>query len=919
MPETETISYLLLDGHQGLDPQDGWRAQQVQGLQITAEKMSLAPIPAPPVPLKDAQGTFGGLENPTGVAVDSDGTIYVSDSGTHRIYKIVRRAGMRPRGHFFRFENGPFAHDRFVYIPAANRLERWPHTIPRSPQSLTEVEILCETVWNESQARNLVLSKHTTGTLEEWEEEYPAPLPAGTVCETSIDSLPCLGGKGAAPRLFNEPRGLAISRAGNLYVADSRNHRIQVFSLRGLVLKAIWGKCASWRETVEPPPSAGCLPPEEHTVRRGEPIAGKDPGEFQEPWDVAADRAGDVYIADKGNGRLQMYDCRTRTFLVINGATLSAHFFQVLYGPEAGERFVFVSSRSRLERWPRALGRNPANAGEADKLSNETASLNDARKRLLEAIDAKGAKDILVEWDGAYPENLETDQPFEKPTHLALDAAGRVYVVDQEKEYVKVLDPKGRVLGKVIYVSDVPGRFRPTAVAVDAEGELVLAGTGGVQRFQVDYKGQGFAAAASVSGRQGDYAAMAVDDKGSLFVVGGGAGGVAEMPSQGGFEKAGTYFSRALDSRVYRCQWHKTILDFVTDIPIGTSVTVWTYTSESERTPEEILALEEEDWQTGQTNAKDFLILSPPGRFLWLKMEFKGNGIDTPALRYLKTYFPRFTYMQYLPAVYQADPASKDFLERFLSIFETFLSSIEDKIENIWRLFNSDIVPDSPDFLTWLAGWIDMVFYPSWSTETRRRLLRHAPELYRKRGIPGGLKRLLQLALGVDVQILEHFQLRRWLFLASQSTLGNRSQLWGNCIISRLQLDENSAIGDFALVGTGDPVRDPFHVYAHKFSVFVPAFYCRSDLTERTMRHLIESEKPAHAQYSLCKVEGRFRVGMQATIGFDTLVGAYPRLMLNYCATLGYDTLLGRAPEEKGPPIVKVDERCRVGVNAVVG
>jgi hypothetical protein len=101
--------------------------------------------------------------------------------------------------------------------------------------------------------------------------------------------------------------------------------------------------------------------------------------------------------------------------------------------------------------------------------------------------------------------------------------------------------------------------------------------------------------------------------------------------------------------------------------------------------------------------------------------------------------------------------------------------------------------------------------------------------------------------------------------------------------------------------------------------VFVPAALLRTELTERLLRHLIETDKPAHAQYTLCKVEARFRVGVQATVGFDTLVGAYPRLVLNHCATLGNDTLLNRAPEEWGPATIKVGERGRVGVTTAVG
>ena len=139
--------------------------------------------------------------------------------------------------------------------------------------------------------------------------------------------------------------------------------------------------------------------------------------------------------------------------------------------------------------------------------------------------------------------------------------------------------------------------------------------------------------------------------------------------------------------------------------------------------------------------------MSGPGRYLWLKIALRGSGAETPELGGLKAHFPRSTYLEYLPAVYQSDPVSKDFLKHFLSIFETTLSGIEGRISNIWQYFNPEGVPDvepPKDFLSWLAGSVGMTFEPGWTTETRRRLLRHSPELYCKRGTPAGLKLLIR-------------------------------------------------------------------------------------------------------------------------------------------------------------------------------
>jgi phage tail-like protein len=963
MPQTDATTYFILDSHQGAAANDGWRVVDNTLLNVTADGLSLAGKPSPPVPLKDAAGTFGGLENPTGVAVNIDGSIYVSDAASNRIFRLVRREGLKTTATFYQIAGAGFDKDRFVYVPLCNRLERWPATLRRDPQAPSEVELQCETVWSEVQARRLVESiiqgaaKVTSAATpnkqsccgsnssptsnecdcpecsspvvgvapsieKEWRDFYPSELLTQNLCQSSVEYLPCLGGNGREPRAFDQPRGLAISTAGDLYVADTQNHRVQVFALHGLALRKIWGKQATKKDVAQVSALDGCLPDEQKRTRLGQPIAGSRPGEFREPWDVIVDREGDCYIADKGNHRVQKYNCRTRKFEIIDGTILAAHFFQVLYGSAAGDRFVFIPARNRVEHWPSARVADPVKISDVAILSAGIAIVEAARQLVLKSIAAIGAEDILVEWDAAYPHNLAAQDPepsFDQPVHLALDLSGSLFVVDESKDYVKVLDREGHVLGQISFVGDITGAFSPAAVLITPDGKLLVAGSGGIHRFSID-KGQ-WEYVDHYSAWSGQCTGLSAG-AGSLVVTGSGVSGVALVAEQQQLEERGSLICGPLDSQIEKCQWHRFMLGLADGIPVGTSVTVSTYAAEDTLRDDDVKALADDEWNSVAANADDCLILSEPGRYLWLKIGLRGNGTDSPRLQRLKVYFPRLTYLEYLPAVYQADPVSKDFLERFLSIFERTLSGVEEEIDGIATLFDPDGVPAAgapKDFLSWLASWIDMTFLPGWTTETRRRLLRNAPELYRKRGTPEGLSLLLKLALDLDVRILEHFKLRRWLFLAGQSALGGRAEVWGNCIVNRLQLDEYSRVGDFALIGTGDPERDPFFVYAHKFSVFVAAAQIRSPAVERMVRLLIDNEKPAHSQYTLETVEPRFRVGMQSTLGLDTQIGGYPRLVLNQCSTLGYDTLLGCDPQKDGPPIMQLDGQARVGINAVVG
>jgi phage tail-like protein len=156
-------------------------------------------------------------------------------------------------------------------------------------------------------------------TLPHWVGDLPvelatlkAPrLPSGVVADTdgtiyfsdpegarvwkidACDGQPAIilgqGGEGNWPTQFRGPRGLLIHPTRHtLFVADSGNHRVQVFHLHTRQLVDIWGQAD----------------------RSGELRPGSAPGIFNTPIDLAADPAGNVYVVDYRNRRVQKFDER---------------------------------------------------------------------------------------------------------------------------------------------------------------------------------------------------------------------------------------------------------------------------------------------------------------------------------------------------------------------------------------------------------------------------------------------------------------------------------------------------------------------------------------------------------------------------------------------------------------------------------
>jgi sugar lactone lactonase YvrE len=107
-----------------------------------------------------------------------------------------------------------------------------------------------------------------------------------TSCE--VEFLGGFGHAGTGPGEFNRPEGLCMDAQDRLYVADSCNHRIQVFSSDGHFLRA-YGK------------------------------AGKGLGELSYPYDICVDKAGRQYVCEFGNSRLQVFDANDRPIEIIGG------------------------------------------------------------------------------------------------------------------------------------------------------------------------------------------------------------------------------------------------------------------------------------------------------------------------------------------------------------------------------------------------------------------------------------------------------------------------------------------------------------------------------------------------------------------------------------------------------------------------
>lgn len=744
----------------------------------------------------------------------------------------------------------------------------------------------------------------------------------------TFQKLPAVGGVGPSPRQFDKPSNIAV--AGRwLYVADTGNRRVQIFELESLALTEIL-----------------------------------NPSGLRADWNPAdlAEHGGDVYILDSRRARIYRHTPGGRPVLHRERADRAGQWSRIAVDRQGRIYLLNATDPARPVLEPAdPQGQTFGDAGALRDLFESPALRLDERGRFClppslarpcgrQKPAPAPAPEIQLALCAPFDKSARRCQP-PSPPRTVRTAAGAflLYVLEREQRRVRAYTDGGR---KLRHTLGAGLDWEPVDVAARGMTACVLDGRDGtVYRHRAGRDALQIILPPAASPPH--FSRIAMDERGLVYLHAPGAskvrvhdcagkscgerpyGEVAELfeaasppeapaltsglvfDRQGNpvtsvdardasgellYKTHGMWRSTPLDSRLYRCQWHRIELA-VSALPPGSSIEVSTYAHELE---EEAPGDADPRWQPAYKivapheppNCEDspnrnfeFLVQSIGGRFLSVRVVLQGDGFATPAVRSMKVHYPRESYLRYLPGVWSADDEGRLFLERFLAIFQTEWDAIEREVDGVERYFDPDAVPEGP-FLDHLAKqWLALPLEGDWKPEQKRRLLAAAPKIYPHRGKLSGLRDLLAVYLAniADLEtddvkrsgfpvIVEGFREREHIFLAAGEAgrLGQAASLWSASVIRRLQVGVFCREGEVELVSTGDPERDIFHRYAHRFRVFVPASWVRTADDERTLRRAIEAEKPAQTDYDLCLLQPTFRVGVQSTVDVDTIIGATP-------------------------------------------
>lgn len=275
------------------------------------------------------------------------------------------------------------------------------------------------------------------------------------------------GSAGTADGQFGVAYGIAADSSGNVYVADSGNHRIQKFSSTG----AFMGRWGTW---------------------------GAGDATFKDPWGVAADSMY-FYATDGNNNRVQKFAAGGQ--FQAKWGSLGSGDGQMNW-PRGiavdGSGYVYITETNghRIQKFTTSggfvakWGSRGSGDGQfdhpsgiaVDKSSGDVYVMDTYSNYRIEKFNSSGA--FIKKWGSAG----SGDGQLSGAEGVAVDSHGYVYVADGHNHRIQKFTPDGEFVTKWGSRGSGDGQFNyPSAVAVDGSGFVYVMDLNNyrVQKFQM--------------------------------------------------------------------------------------------------------------------------------------------------------------------------------------------------------------------------------------------------------------------------------------------------------------------------------------------------------------------------------------------------------------------------------------------------
>lgn len=274
-------------------------------------------------------------------------------------------------------------------------------------------------------------------------------------------------------------------RNGYVWLAETTKHVIRKFSDDGTYLGATGAWMYCWRDEYNlchSEPRIGWLSRAESEEQAdcgcgvGNGRLSTEPGAFDEPYDVAIDETGNIYVADSRHERIQVLDANGAFVRMWSGDDSGLEYFQPL-SIAVDHASVFTAVNGALHKWTRTgqlvwqqVIRDMSMGLEISP--DGFIAISDFSLKRLALFDPDGQE--LFFW-GDMEDDVLHPCYLNYPCDVEFDADGNIYLLDSKS--VAILSPSGDLLGRVAVAG--------TGIALDDQKNLyILTGNYWVEKWR---------------------------------------------------------------------------------------------------------------------------------------------------------------------------------------------------------------------------------------------------------------------------------------------------------------------------------------------------------------------------------------------------------------------------------------------------
>ena len=256
------------------------------------------------------------------------------------------------------------------------------------------------------------------------------------------------GREGSSTGMFSRPWGVAVNERNEIAVADTYNHRIQVFSSNGTYLRSFGRK-------------------------------GVQQGEFDRPLGIAFHN-DNIIVVDYINHRFQLFNGQGKYLGQCGGEGNLDHQLNEPHGLsiDSDGNIIVADSVNKLIKIFSPKGNLLCKIGREGSFTFPLHCIQLCKYLMVSDADEHCIKVFDLEGNFLYKFGKEGDGDgeFNEPRCLSVNKAGQLMVCDAGNHRIQVFEPNGKFVRKFGSYGNAVGQFnRPISTALLSDGKIVVS------------------------------------------------------------------------------------------------------------------------------------------------------------------------------------------------------------------------------------------------------------------------------------------------------------------------------------------------------------------------------------------------------------------------------------------------------------